>query len=150
MERLTGKMTAHASQVCDLVSIPKLAQQEVALRVNTGLAANPSLEANIFSGILEGVTGRLGLSPPRRTPSVVIHLSWLEWVYPDNGLPPSERPSRRQKGGHFMWDWSLTTYYPPRLRLDYDLGLETRCHDIMAPVLTPSLLSGLTGNIVGL
>ena len=64
VERLTGKMTAHASQVCDLVSVPELAQQEVALWVNTGLAANPSLKANVFSGILEGVMGRLGLSPP--------------------------------------------------------------------------------------
>ena len=64
VERLTGKMAAHASLECDLVSIPELAQQEVALRINTGLATNPSLEANIFSGILEGVTGRLGLLPP--------------------------------------------------------------------------------------
>ena len=67
MERLTGKMMAHASLVCDLISTPELAQQEVALQVNTGLAAIPSLEANIFLGILEGVTGRLGLSPPGMT-----------------------------------------------------------------------------------
>ena len=40
MERLAGKMMAHASLVHDLVSIPKLAQQEVALWVNTGLATN--------------------------------------------------------------------------------------------------------------
>ena len=64
VERLAGKMLAHASRVRDLVSIPKLAQQDVALRVNTGLAANPSLKANVFSGILKGVVGRLGLSPP--------------------------------------------------------------------------------------
>ena len=64
VERLTGKMMDHASLVHDLVGTPELAQQEVALRVNTGLAANPSLKANIFSGILEGVTGRLGLLPP--------------------------------------------------------------------------------------
>ena len=64
MERLAWKMTAHASQVCDLVSISELAQEEVAHRVNTGLAANPSLDTNVFSSILEGVTGRLGLSPP--------------------------------------------------------------------------------------
>ena len=57
-------MSAHASWVCDLVSIPELAQPEVSLRVNMGLAANPSLEANVFSGILEGVVGRLRLSPP--------------------------------------------------------------------------------------
>ena len=67
VERLAGKMMAQASLVRDLVNIPELAQQEVALRVNTGLAANPSLEANVFSGILEGVTGRLGLSPPGMT-----------------------------------------------------------------------------------
>ena len=60
-------MTGHASQVRDLVSIPELAQEEVALQVTTGLAANPSLDANIFSSILEGVTGRLGLSPPGMT-----------------------------------------------------------------------------------
>ena len=72
MERLTGKMTAHASLVHDLVSIPELAQQEVALRINTGLAANPSLEANVFSGILEGVMGRLGLSPPGMTDPPVL------------------------------------------------------------------------------
>ena len=61
------KMTAHTSLVRDLVSIPELAQQEVALWVNTGLAANTSLKANVFSSILEGVTGRLGLSPPGMT-----------------------------------------------------------------------------------
>ena len=61
VERLVGEMSAHDSQVCDLVNIPKLAQQEVALWVTTGLAAKPSLEANLFSGILEGVAGRLGL-----------------------------------------------------------------------------------------
>ena len=67
MERLARKMTAHASQVHDLVSIPELAQEEVAHWVNTGLATNPSLEANIFLGILDGVTGRLGLLPPGMT-----------------------------------------------------------------------------------
>ena len=64
VEGLTRKMSAHASRVQDLVSIPELAKQEVSLRVNTGLAANQPLEANFFSGILEGVAGRLGLVPP--------------------------------------------------------------------------------------
>ena len=64
IEGLTKKLSAHASRVRDLVSIPELAEQEVSLRVNTGLAANQPLKANFFSGILEGVTGRLGLVPP--------------------------------------------------------------------------------------
>ena len=60
-------MSAHTSRVHDLVSIPELAQPEVSLWVNTGLAANQFLKANFFSGILEGVAGRLGLVPPGMT-----------------------------------------------------------------------------------
>ena len=63
VEGLARKMSAHTSRVHDLISIPELAQPEVSLRVNTGLAANQSLEANFFSGILEGVVGRLRLVP---------------------------------------------------------------------------------------
>ena len=39
---------------------------------------------------------------------------------------------------------------PPRLCLDYDLDSETRGVEYIAPILTPSLLSGLVGNICGL
>ena len=67
VERLAGKMTAHTNQVHDLVSIPELAQEEVALCVTVGQAATPSLNTNIFTGILEGLIGRLGLSPPGMT-----------------------------------------------------------------------------------
>ena len=67
MERLAGKMTAHTNQVCDLVSIPELAQEEVALWVMVGQAATPSLNTNVFTGVLEGLIGRLGLLPPGTT-----------------------------------------------------------------------------------
>ena len=39
---------------------------------------------------------------------------------------------------------------PPGLRLDQDPGLDSGELDVMAPVLTPALLSGLAANIVGL
>ena len=63
VEGHTRKMSAHASRVWDLVSIPELAEQEVSLQVNTGLAANQPLKANFFLGIVEGVARRLGLVP---------------------------------------------------------------------------------------
>ena len=64
IEGLTRKLSAHTSRVQELVSILELAKEEVSLRVNTGLAVNPPLKANLFLGILEGVAGRLGLAPP--------------------------------------------------------------------------------------
>ena len=39
---------------------------------------------------------------------------------------------------------------PSGLRLDYDPDFKTRGVDDIAPALTPSLLSGLVGNICGL
>ena len=103
MERLTGKMMAQASLAHDLVSIPELAQQEVALWVNTGLAANPSLEANI-----PHVTGRLGLLPPgMMDPPVSVRAGVSrQWA------ATLREPYRRQKGRCFRWDRSLMTYYP--------------------------------------
>ena len=67
IERLAGRMMSHANQVQELVSIPALAHEEVALRVMVGQAATPSLDTNVFTGVLEGLIGRLGLSPPNAT-----------------------------------------------------------------------------------
>ena len=39
---------------------------------------------------------------------------------------------------------------PPGLRLDWDPGLDSGELDVMAPVLTPALLSGLAANMGGL
>ena len=49
VEGLANKLSALASRVRDLASILELAEPEVSLRVNTGLAATQSLEANFFS-----------------------------------------------------------------------------------------------------
>ena len=145
VERLARKMTAHTSLVCDLVSIPELAQQEVALRVNTGLDANPSLEANMFSGILEGVTRRLGLLPPGMLDPPVSARAGVsqQWA------TTLREAIQKTEGKLFQVGPVAHDILPPGLRLDYDPGFQTRELDIMAPVLMPSLLSGLTGNIVG-
>ena len=71
MERLAGRMTSHANKVRELVSLPTLANEEVAHRVGIGQAATPSLDTNVFTGILEGLTGRLGLLPPSATSPLV-------------------------------------------------------------------------------
>ena len=60
-------MTAHANQVQELVSTPELAHEEVALHVVVSQVATPSLDTNVVTGVLEGLIGRLGLSPPGAT-----------------------------------------------------------------------------------
>ena len=67
MERLAEKMKSHANEVQELVSVPALAHEEVALRVLIGQVATPALDTNVFTGVLEGLMGRLGLPPPGAT-----------------------------------------------------------------------------------
>ena len=64
VERLTGRMMSHANKVQEIASLPVLAHEEVVHQVVIGQTATPFLNANVFTGILEGLTGRLGLSPP--------------------------------------------------------------------------------------
>ena len=146
VEGLARKMSAHASRVHDLVSIPQLAEQEVSLRVNTELAVNQSLKTNFFSGILEGVAGRLWLVPSGMMDSpasarVGVSRQWAAAL---------REAVQKTEGRDFDVGPVAHDMQPPRLRLDYDPNSETMGVDIIAPVLTPSLLSGLVGNIRGL
>ena len=145
MERLAGRMTSHANKVRELVSLPMLADVEVALRVLIGQAATPFLDANVFTGILEGLTGRLGLSPPNATSPLVsaregISRQWASAV----------REAVLKTEGRVLHAGMVTSdVLPPGLRLDRDLGLDSGELDVMAPVLMPALLSGLAANMGG-
>ena len=146
MERLAGRMTSHANKVRELVSLPMLANEEVAHWVVIGQAATPSLDANVFTGILEGLTGRLGLSPPSARGSPVLAREGIsrQWA-------STVREAILKTEGRVLHAGLVTPdILPPGLRLDRDLGLDSGELDVMAPVLMPALLSGLAANIVGL
>ena len=118
----------------------------MSLRVNTGLAANQPLEANFFSGILEGVAGRLGLVPPGVTDQpasarVGVSHQWAATL---------REAVQKMEGRDIGVEPVAPDVLPPGLCLDYDPDSETRGVDDIAPVLTPSLPSSLVGNIRGL
>ena len=141
-----GRMMSHANKVQEIASLPALAHEEVAHRVVIGQTATPSLDANVFTGILEGLTGRLGLSPPSATGSPVLAREGIsrQWA-------STVREAILKTEGRVLHAGLVTpNILPPRLRLDQDPGLDSRELDVMAPVLMPALLSGLAANIVGL
>ena len=146
VERLARRMTSHASKVQELVSLPTLAHEEVALRVVVGQAATPSLDTNVFTGILEGLIGRLGLSPPSTTGPPVsaregIFQQWASTI---------REAILKTEGRAFHARLVTPDILPPGLWLDRDPSLDAGELDVMAPVLMPALLSGLAANIVGL
>ena len=141
-------MTSHSNKVRELVRVPELADMEVALWVVIGQAATPVLDANVFIGILEGLVGRLGLSPPN--PNATRPLVLAREGISRQWASAVQEAILKTEGRVLHAGMVTPDVLPPGLWLDRDQGLHSGELDVMAPVLTPALLSGLTANMGGL
>ena len=141
--KLSQKLADHTSRVRELVQVPELTEGEVFQRVLIGLVAHQPLKANFFSGILEGLVGRLGLAPPSITdpPTSVREGMAHHWA------AALRETIRRMEGRDINLRQVTSTMVPHGLHLDYDLDFQTRRVDDVAPALTSPLLPSLVGNI---
>ena len=114
---LSQKLADHTSRVRELVQVPELAEEEVSLRVLTGLVAHQPLEANFFPGILEGLAGRVGLAPSGVTdPPISVREGMAHhWA------ATLKDAIRRTEGRDINLGQVMDTVVPHGLHLDYDL-----------------------------
>ena len=83
---------------------------------------NPPLEANLFSGILEGVAGRLGLAPPGVTDPPASARAGVSRQWAATLREAVLKTEGRDIGvGPVAYD-----VLPSRVHLDYDPDFETR------------------------
>ena len=64
VEELSQTLSSYAHRVREAILVPGIEQPAVFNRVMLGLAVDQPLEAIFFPGILDGLSGRLGLMPP--------------------------------------------------------------------------------------
>ena len=64
IEELSRTLSAHANRIREAIQVPGIHEPAVFQRVMLGLAVDQPLEAIFFPGILDGLSGRLGLPPP--------------------------------------------------------------------------------------
>ena len=64
IEELSGTLSAHTNRIQEAIQDPGIHEPAMFQRVMLGLAVDQPLEAIFFPGILDGLTGRLGLTPP--------------------------------------------------------------------------------------
>ena len=126
----------------ELVQVLELAEGEVFLQVIIGLGAHQPLKAYFFSGILEGLVGRLSLVPPSipNPPTSVREGVACHWVV------TLREAIQRTEGRDINLGQVTSTIVPHRLHLDYDLDFQNKRVDDVAPTLTSPLLSSLIGN----
>ena len=83
IEELSQTLSTHANEIQEAIWVPGIQEPVVFQRVMLGLAMDQPLKVIFFPGILDGLSGRLGLMPPLQ----------LEWVCLGNGQPPLGRLS---------------------------------------------------------
>ena len=64
VEELSQTLSTHANRIQEAILVPGIQEPAVLHRVMLGLAVDQPLEAIFFPGILDGLSGRLGLTPP--------------------------------------------------------------------------------------
>ena len=64
IEELSQTLSAHANRIREAIQVPGIHKPAVFQQVMLGLAVDQPLEAIFFPGILDGLSGRLGLTPP--------------------------------------------------------------------------------------
>ena len=64
IKELSRTLSAYANRIQEAIQAPGIHEPAMFQRVMLGLAVDQPLEAIFFPGILDGLTGRLGLMPP--------------------------------------------------------------------------------------
>ena len=64
VKELSWTLSTYANRIREAILVPGIEEPAVFNRVMLGLAVDQPLEAILFPGILDGLSGRLGLTPP--------------------------------------------------------------------------------------
>ena len=64
VEEISRTLLTYANWIQEAILVPGIEEPAVFSQVMLGLAMDQPLEANLFPGILDGLSGRLGLMPP--------------------------------------------------------------------------------------
>ena len=108
-----------------------------------GLAVDQPLEAVLFPGILDGLSGRLGLMPPGVVdpPTSVREGVSRRWA------ATLREAVMKTEGKDVNPDQVMPHVVHPALHQDYDLDFQMQRVDDIAPTLTSPMLSGLVSSV---
>ena len=142
-EELSRTLSAHANRIREAIQAPGIHEPAMFQCVMLGLAVDQPLEAIFFPGILDGLTGRLGLTPPGvvdppTSAKAGISRQWAATL---------REAVMRNEGRDIDLEQVTPHVVHPGLHQDYDLDFQMWRVDDIAPTLTSPLLSGLISKI---
>ena len=143
VEELSRTLSTHANRIREAILVPGIQEPAVLHRVMLGLAVDQPLEAIFFPGILDGLSGRLGLTPP----GVVDPPTSAKEGMSQRWAATLREAVMRTEGRDVNLDQVTPHVVHPGLHQDYDLDFRMRRVDDIAPTLTSPMLSGLVSSV---
>ena len=116
IDSLSQRMAAHQSRVHQIMYKEPLKHIEVILRVLLGLAADQPLEGNFFSGILEGLLGRLGIAAPGQENPPTLSKGDAAQLWASAVTDAVQKMEKRR----VRLETPKSSGMPPRLHLNYE------------------------------
>ena len=144
IESLSKRVAAHQSRIRQIVYSEPLKHVEVMLRVFIGMAADQPVESNFFSGILEGLLGRLSIAAPGEmnppTSSREDAARLCASVVMDTVQATEQRWVRLETSG--------PSEMPIRLHLNYEEDfLNCQSHQVSGVFTDPSFLPNMVNSV---
>ena len=143
VKELSRTLSSYAHRVREAILVPGIEQPAVFNRVMLGLAVDQPLEAIFFPGILDGLSGRLGLMPP----GVVDPPTSAREGISRRWAATLREAVMKTEGRDVNPDQVTPHVVHPMLHQDYDLDFRMRRVDDIASTLTSPMVSGLVSSV---
>ena len=143
IEELSWTLSTHANRIQEAIQAPGIQEPAVFQRVMLGLAMDQPLKAIFFPGILDRLSGRLGLMPP----GVVDPPTSARAGVSRRWAATLREAVMRTEGRDVNLEQVTPHVVHPGLHQDYDLDFRMQRVDDIAPTLTSPMLSGLVSSV---
>ena len=143
VEELSWTLLTYTNRIREAILVPGIEEPAVFNRVMLGLAVDQPLEAILFPGILDGLSGRLGLMPP----GVVDPPTSAREGVSRRWAAALREAVMKTEGRDVNLDQVMPHVVHPGLHQDYDLDFRMWRVDDIAPTLTSPMLSELVSSV---
>ena len=143
VEELSQTLSTYANRIREAILVPGIQEPAVFNCIMLGLAVDQPQEAIFFPGILDGLSGRLGLTPP----CVVDPPTSAREGMSRRWAATLREAVMKTEGRDVNLEQVTPHVVHPGLHQDYDLDFRMQRVDDIAPTLTSPMLSGLVSSV---
>ena len=143
LEEISQILSSYGRKVQETILVPGIEQPGVFNRIMLALSMDQPTEAVFLPGILDGLSGRLGLTPP----GVVDPPTSAREGVPRRWAAALREAFMMTEGREANSDWVTPHVVHPGLHQDYELDFRMWRVDDIAPTLTSPMLAGIASSV---